>query len=154
PFQQLHVPKLLPCCGSVGRGILRLCGVVCAGGGAGALEETAAKGLAAAHGRSEGRLCPFASRWFICVWVLLGVCRRVTNASTAVAPASGGGNSCCVPGALFFLLVPCVCVRELLLFLLLTAAGMMAPLTVDAGSAYCFTLLLAVFFFTSHPLTQ
>ncbi|ESS62559.1 trans-sialidase [Trypanosoma cruzi Dm28c] len=38
-------------------------------------------------------------------------------------------QSQCVPGALFFLLIPCVCVRELLLGV--TAAGMMVPLTVD-----------------------
>ncbi|ESS61547.1 hypothetical protein TCDM_10856 [Trypanosoma cruzi Dm28c] len=38
-------------------------------------------------------------------------------------------QSLCVPGALFFLLIPCVCVRELLLGV--TAAGMMVPLTVD-----------------------
>ncbi|ESS61319.1 hypothetical protein TCDM_11108 [Trypanosoma cruzi Dm28c] len=58
-------------------------------------------------------------------------------------------QSLCAPGALFFLLIPCVCVRELLL-LGVTAAGMMVPLTVDGWR--CFTVSFLFFFslFLTH----
>ncbi|RNC34053.1 putative trans-sialidase [Trypanosoma cruzi] len=56
-------------------------------------------------------------------------------------------HSLCVPGALFFLLIPCVCVRELLL-LGVTAVGMMVPLTVDGWRC---SLFYFFFLFSSSP---
>ncbi|RNC42182.1 exo-alpha-sialidase [Trypanosoma cruzi] len=52
-------------------GFIRLCDVVCAGCGAGALEETTVKRLVEARGCCEGRFCSFAPRWLFRVGVAL-----------------------------------------------------------------------------------
>ncbi|RNC51273.1 hypothetical protein TcCL_ESM11626 [Trypanosoma cruzi] len=52
-------------------GFIRLCDVVCAGGGAGALEETKVIRLAAARGCCEVRFCSFAPRWLFRLGVAL-----------------------------------------------------------------------------------
>ncbi|ESS60269.1 hypothetical protein TCDM_12182 [Trypanosoma cruzi Dm28c] len=89
--------------------------------------------------------------------------KRLAAARVGVAPCAptrGGSTRCgfycwwqslCVPGALFFLLIPCVCVRELLL-LGVTAAGMMVSLTVDGWR--CVSLLFFFSFFLNHSHTK
>ncbi|PBJ77330.1 chitin binding-like protein [Trypanosoma cruzi cruzi] len=96
-------------------------------------------------------------------WMVRGetTVKRLAAARVGVAPCAptrGGSTRCgfycwwqslCVPGALFFLLIPCVCVRELLLGV--TAAGWCHSQWMGGG-AHCFTPFLLLFF--SKPLTH
>ncbi|RNC43309.1 trans-sialidase [Trypanosoma cruzi] len=104
---------------------------MCASGGAGAMEGQELNYRRQRVGVSRAAVL-FCISLVDCVWAffwLFSVLTRDEQQDTR-RDSCCWWQSLCVPGALFFLLVPCVCLRELLL-LGVTAAGMMVPLTVD-----------------------